>query len=175
MQFCPLCKSELVHRVYADMERLLCPTDTCEYVFWDNPIPVIGVIVEHENDIILANNVSWPIDWYSIITGFLEKGETPEEGVVREVKEELNLDVEKQSFVGIYSFFRLNQLIVAYHAIASGDIKLNEELSKYRRIKKEDLRPWQSETGRAVRDWLKQAGFPEKEDIPFSLRKALDE
>lgn len=159
MQFCPRCKSELASKVMDDLERLVCSSSGCDYIFWDNPIPVVGVIVEHENDIILANNVSWPEHWYSIITGFLEKGETPENGVVREVKEELNLEVENITFVGTYSFFKFNQLILAYHVSAAGDIILNRELRDYKRIKKEKLKPWESETGYAVRDWLKQAGY----------------
>jgi len=138
---------------------LSCSDELCEYVFWNNPVPVVGVIVEHENEIILANNVAWPEDWFSIITGFLEKDETPEQCAVREVKEELNLESEKPEYVGMYSFFRFNQLIIAYHVMATGDIKLNEELRSYKRFGKDEVRPWDSETGYALRDWLKSQGL----------------
>lgn len=169
MKYCPLCKTELISKELNDAMRLLCASDNCDYVFWDNPTPVVGIIVEHDEDIILANNVGWPESWYSIITGFLEKGESPEQCGIREVKEELNLDVETISFVGVYSFLKFNQLIIAYHALANGDIKLNEELRAYKRIEKQQLRPWNSETGHAVRDWLAQSGYGTRENITFRL------
>ncbi len=159
MKYCPLCTSDLVLLEQSGLPRLSCAAEGCGYIFWDNPIPVVGAIVEHEGEIILANNVNWPEHWFSLITGFLEKDETPEQCVVREVKEELNLDSEKTEYVGLYSFFRLNQLIIAYHVRATGEIKLNEELRSYKRVKKDKVQPWDSETGHALRDWLISKGL----------------
>jgi NADH pyrophosphatase NudC (nudix superfamily) len=91
---------------------------------------------------------------FGLITGFLEKAETPEAAVAREVNEELSLDVTAVHFVGLYPFERRNELIIAYHVPASGEVRLNEELADYRRIAPEKLRPWDFGTGLALRDWL---------------------
>lgn len=121
---------------------------------WDNPVPVVAAIVEHEGGVILARNKDWPEKMFGLITGFLEKAETPEAAVVREVKEELSLDAAGVHFVGLYPFERRNELIIAYHVPATGELRLNEELADYRRILPEKLRPWDFGTGLALRDWL---------------------
>ena len=107
----------------------------------------------------LANNAAWPEDIYALITGFLEKDESPEDAVLREVHEELGLAAELRGFIGTYSFFRKNQLILAYHVRASGEIRLNEELRAYKKVSKEALTYWDAGTGYALRDWLQQQGF----------------
>lgn len=137
----------------AEDGRLGC---TCGYVHWDNPVPVVAAIVEHEGAVILARNKQWPEKMYGLVAGFLEKDEAPEEGVKREVKEELDLDASAAHLVGLYPFARRNELIIAYHVPATGTVRLNEELADVRRIAPEKLRPWDFGTGLAVADWLKR-------------------
>lgn len=151
--FCPQCATELIDRDDLDERvRRACPH--CDFVHYDNPAPVVAAIVEHDGDVILARNKAWPKTWYALVTGFLERGETAAEAVVREVKEELNLDGEIISFVGVYSFFEMNQVILAYHIRATGEVRLGEELIDYKRVPPEQLKPWPMGTGAAVRDWL---------------------
>lgn len=168
MKFCPQCGSELIEMKHDDRPRIVCPDlAACGYVFWNNPTPVVGAIVEHEGDIILARNAAWPQEWYAIITGFLEKGESAEHGILREVKEELNLDGEIVEFVGVYDFFQMNQLILVYHVKAVGEIKLSEELLDYRRYKDHEIKPWPMGTGQAVKTWQNKRGiFNETIELP---------
>jgi NADH pyrophosphatase NudC (nudix superfamily) len=150
-KFCPSCAAPLAVR--AEDGRAAC---ACGYVHWDNPVPVVAAIVEHEGAVILARNKEWPEKMYGLVTGFLEKDETPEEGVKREVKEELDLDATAAHLVGLYPFARRNELIIAYHVPAFGTVRLNEELADVRRIAPQKLRPWDFGTGLAVADWLKR-------------------
>ena len=168
MKFCPQCGSELIEKQHDDRLRIVCSDlSDCGYVFWNNPTPVVGAIVEHEGDIILARNAAWPPEWYAIITGFLEQGESAEQGILREVKEELNLDCEIVEFVGVYDFFKMNQLILVYHVKASGEIKLSEELLEYRRYKDHEIKPWPMGTGQAVKAWQNKRGiFNETIELP---------
>lgn len=151
-KYCLLCGTPLGEREDGGFLRPACPN--CDYVFYDNPAPVVAAVVEHAGDVILARNKEWPETWYGLITGFLERGETAEVGVLREVKEELDLDGEIVSLIGVYSFFRMNQVIVAYHVRAEGIITLGDELAEYKRVAPDALRPWPEGTGEAVRDWL---------------------
>jgi len=134
------------------VQRQKCAS--CDFVFWNNPVPVVAAIVEHEGKVILTRNKGWSEKWLGIVAGFLEKGETPEQGVLREVKEELGLDGEIVSFIGHYAFKLRNQIIFAYHIHAEGEIKLGEELESIKTLPPEEIRPWDVGTGPALKDWL---------------------
>lgn len=154
--FCPQCGAGLVEREMGGLERKVCPAPDCGYVYWNNPIPVVAAIVEVDDCVLLGRNREWPEKMFGLITGFLEAGETPENGVVREVKEELGLDAQLQEMVGIYSSFEQNQIIFAYHLCAEGEPVLGEELAEYKAVPIKKLRPWPFATGLAVRDWLQK-------------------
>lgn len=162
MRYCPQCGQNLIELPLAGRERMTCPDYQCGWVHWDNPLPVVAAIVEHadsDGKIVLARNKAWPGDFYALITGFLERDESPEEGVAREVREELSLETTATELVGVYPFTRKNELIIAYHVVARGEIVLNEELAAYRLVEPKDLQPWDAGTGWALRDWMKRRGL----------------
>lgn len=154
MKYCPECKADMREQTIDEVDRLACIADNCDYVVWGNPTPVVAGIVEYEGKIVMAHNVAWPKEFFSVITGFLEKGEDPAEAMIRETKEELNLDVHSSSLVGAYGFAQMNQVIIAYHLLATGEIKLNEELDAYKLMEKREIRPWDMGTGLALKDYL---------------------
>jgi NAD+ diphosphatase len=157
-RFCPHCATPLTVAVQGGLERNTCPA--CGFTHWNNPAPVVAALVQVGEEILLARNAAWPPKMFALITGFLEAGETPEEGIAREVKEETNLDVERLELIGVYEFVRKNELIIAYHVVASGSIELSEELAEYRMVRPERLKPWRAGTGMAVADWMKARGLP---------------
>lgn len=166
--FCPQCATPLVNRQEGELPRMACPDDTCGFVHWDNPTPVVAAIVEHEGELILARNKAWAVPFFALITGFLERSDpSPAEAVMREVKEELGLDAHGAHFVGHYRFERQNQIILAYHVPATGQITLGEELAEYRRIAPAKARYWPVATGLALRDWLISQGHqPQAFEVP---------
>jgi ADP-ribose pyrophosphatase YjhB (NUDIX family) len=88
----------------------------------------------------------------------MEAGETPEQGIAREVTEETSLQVQSLALIGVYDFQRMNQVIIAYHALASGDIVLSPELAEYKLFAPADVRCWRAGTGFALADWLRGRG-----------------
>lgn len=154
MKFCPRCGKPLGTREDGGRPRAACLEPGCGFVHYDNPVPVVAAIVEHEGSVLLVRSVGWPEKMYGLVTGFLEKSESPEAGVLRELQEELGLQGEIVRLVGVYPFEPMNQVIVAYHLRASGEVKLGSELAGYKRIDPQKLRPWDFGTGAAVRDWL---------------------
>ncbi|MFO1372181.1 MAG: NUDIX domain-containing protein [Candidatus Competibacteraceae bacterium] len=152
--FCPQCGNPLHIATLNGKLRQRCSIAACSYIHWDNPIPIVAAIVEVAGNVILARNRSWPEKMYGLITGFLEKGETPEAAVQREVREELALSADAAHFIGYYPFFEMNQLILAFHVPARGEITLGEELVEVKQVPVGRLKPWSFGTGYAVRDWL---------------------
>jgi NAD+ diphosphatase len=156
--FCPLCASSLEDRVIDGRTRRVCPKQECGFVLWDNPVPVVAAVVEHEGRVILVRQKGWPEKMLGLVTGFLERGETPQEGVLREVREELGLEGSVQALIGVYAFTEMNQVIMAFHVLAEGEIVLGPELDGFKAIPPAKLRPWPMGTGLAVRDWLEKRG-----------------
>jgi NADH pyrophosphatase NudC (nudix superfamily) len=153
--FCPRCASPLAVRHDGERDRATCPREGCGFVHYDNPLPVVAAIVEREGSVVLVRQPSWPEKMFGLVTGFLEKGESPERGVLRELKEELGLDGTVERLVGVYPFEMRNELIVAYHVRAApGPVVLGAELAAYKEVPIGALRPWPFGTGLAVADWL---------------------
>ncbi len=142
----------------------------CGWTHWNNPTPVLAAIVEctdRDGRVLLARNAAWSGRMFALITGFMEAGETPEEGIAREVREETALQVDALKLVGVYDFQRMNQLIVAYHAQARGEIRLSPELAEYKLFAPAELRCWRAGTGYALADWLRARGHePQFIDLP---------
>lgn len=154
MKYCPECKADMREQHIDSVDREACSSIECDFVVWGNPTPVVAGIVELNGKIVMAHNVAWPKEFFSVITGFLEKGEDPAEAMIRETKEELNLDVISHSLVGAYGFEQMNQVIIAYHLVAEGEVTLNEELDAYKLMEKSEIKPWDMGTGLALKDYL---------------------
>lgn len=174
-KFCPQCATPLAWISQAedggDKSRLRCPS--CNYTHWNNPTPVLAAVVEVDGKILLARNAAWPGKMYALITGFMEAGETAQEGIQREIAEETNLSTDVLTLIGVYDFQRMNQVIIAFHAVCHGEVRLSPELVDYRMLPPENLKCWPSGTGYALADWLTSRGLtPTFIDWPKSQEPA---
>ena len=155
-RYCPACATPLVRGVRGEHARSACPA--CGWVHWDNPTPVVAAVIEYRGKVLLARNVAWPAKMFALVTGFLERDENPRAAVIREVKEETNLDGLDAQLIGVYEFALRNQVIIGYHVPAQGEVRLNEELAEYRLIEPAKVRTWPRGTGLALADWLRARG-----------------
>ena len=160
-KFCPACAAPLA--LQSQMEdggekaRLRCTA--CDYTHWNNPTPVLAAVVEYQGKILLARNAAWTGEKFALITGFMEAGETPDGGIAREISEETNLQTSALKLIGVYDFQRMNQVIIAYHAVCHGDVRLSPELVDYRLYAFEDVLCWPAGTGYALAEFLRSRGY----------------
>ena len=166
-RFCPDCATPLASLPQQEdgglKLRLRC--SACGWTHWNNPTPVLAAVIEcvdRDGQLLLARNAAWSGRMFGLVTGFMEAGETPEEGIAREVGEETSLQVQSLALIGVYDFQRMNQLIVAYHAPAQGEIVLSPELAEYRLFEPQAVRCWRAGTGYALADWLRARGHEPK-------------
>jgi NAD+ diphosphatase len=150
-----------------DVQRLRCPA--CSWTHWNNPTPVLAAIVQYNDQILLARNAAWTGKVFALITGFMEAADTPQGGIAREVKEETNLDCTEVNLVGVYDFQRMNQVIIAYHVVAQGEVKLSPELAEYKLFDYDKVKCWPAGTGYAMADWLRTRSI-EPEFVEWSKR-----
>jgi NADH pyrophosphatase NudC (nudix superfamily) len=171
-RFCPHCATPLAWvsalEDGGERQRLRCPA--CDWTHWNNPVPVLAAVIECVDQggrLLLARNAAWPGRMFALVTGFMEAGETPQDGMRREVVEETSLSVDALSLIGVYDFQRMNQLIVAYHVQAHGEVRLSPELAEHRLFEPAEVRCWRAGTGQALADWLRSRGHePRFLDIP---------
>jgi len=171
-RYCPSCAAPLA-MISADedggpKERLRCAG--CGWTHWNNPTPVLAAVIEcadREGRLLMARNAAWPVKMFGLVTGFMEAGERPEDGIRREVVEETSLSVDALELIGVYDFQRMNQVIIAYHAVARGEIRLSPELAEYRLYEPQAVRCWPAGTGYALADWLRSRGHePQFFELP---------
>ena len=81
MNYCPNCGSKLQPKEMEEVSRLACLADNCGFVYWNNPVPVVAALVRHDGKYIVARNAQWPKGVFSLITGYLEENETPEQAM----------------------------------------------------------------------------------------------
>ena len=169
-RFCPRCGAPLTPEHPGDdpgrAPRQAC-SRRCGFVHYDNPTPVVAAVVEHDGKVLLARNKAWPATWYALVAGFLERDETPEDAVLREVREEVGLEGGPPRLIGVYPFARMNQVILAYHVTTSGQVQLGDELVDYKLVEPAQCGAWRAGTGWALRDWLRERGHePVMTDLP---------
>ncbi len=88
-RFCGTCGTRTQHK--SDERAVVCPA--CNAVVYPKISPAIIVAILSNDKILLARNSTFVGGWYSLVAGFVDVGETLEETVRREVKEEVGLDV----------------------------------------------------------------------------------
>ncbi len=99
----------------------------CGLIHYPRLSPAIIVAIIKDNRILLARSNRFPFRFYSVLAGFVEAGETFEECVKREVKEEVGIKVKNISYFGSQPWPFPNSLMVGFTAdYCSGKITIDE-------------------------------------------------
>ena len=100
----------------------------CGHLSYPRISPAVIVAVVREDTILLARARKFPPDMYSVLAGFVEPGETLEECVVREVREETGVEVKNLRYFASQPWPFPHSLMVAFTAEhASGEIKVDPD------------------------------------------------
>ncbi|WP_379546119.1 NAD(+) diphosphatase [Qipengyuania sp. DSG2-2] len=88
--------------------------------------PVTIMLVERDGELMLGRGKGWPEKAYSALAGFVEPGESIEEGVAREVLEESGIVVKDVSYIASQPWPFPSQLMIGCHALAEpGEITVD--------------------------------------------------
>lgn len=88
-KFCGKCGTGTIHK--PDERAIICPD--CNTIVFPKISPAVIVAIICKNKILLARNSHFSGNWYSLIAGYADIGESLEETLTREVKEEVGLDI----------------------------------------------------------------------------------
>jgi NAD+ diphosphatase len=122
-QFCGRCGTPL--RTKTTERAKECPS--CGQLHFPRLAPAIIVLVEREHKLLLARSRHFLPEMYSVLAGFVEPGESLEEAVVREVKEEVGIDVKDIKYFGSQPWPFPHSLMIGFTATyAGGQINLDD-------------------------------------------------
>ncbi|MDO8837717.1 MAG: NUDIX hydrolase [Parvibaculum sp.] len=127
-----------------NLPRDIC--DRCGFIHYVNPKVVVGSVVSHEGRILLCRRAIEPRrGFWTLPAGFMEQGETAEEGARREAREEANAEIALKDLLAVYSIPRIAQVQLMYRAelstpsFSAGEESLEVALFSWEEIPWEEL------------------------------------
>lgn len=153
-RFCGLCGSPMM--THTPISRICT---SCGHEIFPQLSPAIVVLVLKDGEALLVHNKSFRNDNHALVAGFIEPGETAEECVAREVKEETDLEICNIRYVATESWPFPGQLMMGFVAdYAGGELRFADaELDKGRFFSRDELPPVPdsaSLSGRIIRKWI---------------------
>jgi NAD+ diphosphatase len=123
-QFCGRCGEKSHYKQGVRAKE--CPH--CSLVSFPRLSPAVIVSVQRGNKLLLARASRFPSRFYSVLAGFVEPGETLEEAVLREVKEEVGIDLKNIKYFGSQPWPFPDSLMIGFTAqYAGGEIRIDGE------------------------------------------------
>lgn len=137
--YCPHCGDKLIQKEIGD-EGMIPFCERCSEPMWDMfTTCIITAVVNEKNEVALLRQNYVSTTSYVCVAGVMKLGESAEETVIREVKEELGLDVETLKFIKSYPFERKEMLMLGYKStVKKAGFKLSGEVDKAEWVKFED-------------------------------------
>lgn len=121
-QYCSNCGGK-IQKVLETTEK---KCGSCELSFFPNPFPAVMVLIQRENELLLARLAHFKPGIYSALAGFIDIGETAEQAVHREVREEVGVQITELKYFGSQSWPFPNSFMIAFKAeYLRGEIKID--------------------------------------------------
>lgn len=103
-----------------------CPQ--CGFLSYPRLSPAVIMSIIRDNEILLGRSPHFPSGMYSTLAGFVEPGETLEDAVRREIKEEVNIDVTKIRYVASQPWPFPHSLMIGFSTrYAGGELQIDKE------------------------------------------------
>jgi NAD+ diphosphatase len=168
-KFCSRCRAGLISKT--DIRAKECPE--CGRLEFPRLSPAIIVLIEKEDTLLLARSSRFPAAFFSVLAGFVEPGESLEDAVHREVREEAGINVKNITYFGSQPWPFPDSLMIGFTAeYESGEIVIDkDEIVEAGWYKADSLPliPGKLSIARQLIDW-----FVEKHQLSFNSRRPAD-
>ena len=157
IKHCRACGSEVRYSIPADDNRDRATCTVCTTIHYENPLNVVGTLPIWEDKVLLCRRAIEPRrGLWTLPAGFMELGETTEEGALRETVEEAGARVELEGLYSLLNVVRVGQVHLFYRArMLDVDFVPGPE-SLEARLFAEDEVPWDEIAFRTVGETLRR-------------------
>ena len=145
MHYCRHCGSAATVRIPKGDDRPRQVCDACGAIHYDNPRLIVGCIAEHGEQVLLCKRAIEPrAGLWTLPAGFMENGETTEEGAARETWEEARAKVANPQLYRLFDVPDISQVYLFYRGeLQDGAFGVGPE-SADAKLFTEDEVPWDS-------------------------------
>lgn len=124
-QFCGYCATKTIVKEAGHSRQ--CQSEGCQKISFPRTDPVVIMLVEYQeqgkpNKCLLAGHTRSPENLLSTIAGFVDPGESLEQAVIREVYEEVGLEVEELEYIASQPWAFPNSLMIGFYVKAKTNI-----------------------------------------------------
>lgn len=156
IKHCKNCGIAVAYRLPGDgdtRQRAVCPA--CHTVHYENPLNVVGTVAYSGNRVLLCKrNIEPRWGKWTLPAGFMELGETTDEGAARETDEEAGAQFEMEGLFTVISVPRLGQVHLFYRArLLSDQFKPGHETIEAKLFTESEI-PWDEIAFRTVKETL---------------------
>ena len=170
MKYCSNCGSEVKLRIPENDSHFRYCCSSCDVIHYQNPNIVVGTIPIKDRSVLLCKRAINPrYGLWTLPAGFLENGETVEEGAFRETLEETNTEVKMGNLYAIFNIPQVSQVYMLFLAeIISDDYCGTNESLEVKLFEKNTI-PWNELAFPFVPSVLKYY-FNDRKDNSFDLK-----
>ena len=157
MKFCSNCGNQVTHQIPDGDNRLRFVCNHCNTVHYQNPLVIVGVLPEYQQQILLCKRAIEPQKGrWTLPAGFLENDESTLDGALRECFEEANAKVIDPELYALYDIPYINQVYVFYRAtLANNEFGPSSESTEVALFSEQDI-PWNELAFPVVKSVLKR-------------------
>ncbi|TWO72818.1 NUDIX hydrolase [Caenimonas sedimenti] len=158
IKHCRNCGTAVVYRLPDDgdtRERAVCPN--CDTIHYENPLNVVGTVPYWGRQVLLCKrNIEPRWGKWTLPAGFMELGESTEQGAARETTEEAGAQFEMEGLFTVLSVPRVGQVHLFYRARLLSEVFDPGHETIEARLFDEEQVPWDDIAFRTVHETLKR-------------------
>lgn len=175
MKYCANCGHQITLLVPKgdDRERHCC--GDCGSIHYINPRIIVGCLPIWDDKIMICRRGIEPqLGYWTLPAGFMELGETTEQGAIRETFEETRAEVEIEHLHGIYNIPQIDQVYFLYRAkMTSAKFEITPESTEIKLVSPQQI-PWDELAFEVMKTALKQYADNEPSNHPDFHHQQID-